>query len=770
VSCFFCLSFYGQSAKLHIKAGEQFMANGMYDAALEEFANALSLDPNDGKTYFDIASVKLLKTDSLAAAQNFQKSAVMGYYPDANYFSAANLYYFLRLDKNALENINAGLSLKPKNFDLLLLKTKILFSQQRFAEAEVIANEAVKAKDMAIAYYYLGAVQHKLGKLNEAEKNLDQATNDKNFADAFIELARVEIELKEFDYAVDNCTNVLLLINPDNVDALVTRSEAFHSIHEPQPAIDDITKAISLNKSNWRLYLLRGEYNLDFALYSSAADDYTLALGMNDTLIVAYRNRALALEKLGKKFEARKDYIYLKSNYKKGNPDFPELSFLDSKIFELGYEANQPVISFTRPDVTEKMELKVKNTDSLVVLKGIITDESAIKEAKFNNLALPVTKISDGKYEFEKTVKSSDLDFVSITATDAHDNIAAVTYPVVHIETEAPVIRLISPAPEGSNIIHLETGDNTLYIEGKVDDASTINSIKVDELNASFAPDDYNPRFTATIDIKNRSNITLTAIDKFGNKTVQTYEFARDGYMLSNNNPMGKTWVVIIENTDYDEYGSLPGTTKDITALKDALSRYKISKVLHMKNMSKREMERFFAIDLRDLITSNNVNSLMIWYAGHGRFVKNTGYWVPVDGKLNDEYSYYNLNALKASLYSYVSLTHTLVVSDACAAGESFSLAMRGDNTQASCDNAQLVAQKSALVLTSSDSEPAMDNSFFAQTFSNTLANNNTDCISIDAIAEKISLVMQKNTPQKPVFGRISGMENNNGTFFFITR
>jgi len=240
--------------------------------------------------------------------------------------------------------------------------------------------------------------------------------------------------------------------------------------------------------------------------------------------------------------------------------------------------------------------------------------------------------------------------------------------------------------------------------------------------------------------------------------------------MLSGNNPMGKTWVVIIENSEYKEFGRLSNTEKDVTGLKEALSRYKISKVLHMKNMSKREMERFFAIDLRDLIVSNNVNSLMIWYAGHGKFKNNTGYWVPVDGRYNDEYSFYNVNALKASVYSYTSLTHLLIVSDACAAGESFSIAMRGDNSLANCDDVNLVTQKSALMLASTDSEVALDNSLFAQSFINALSNNPADCIPIDAIAERITLVMQKNTIQKPVFGRISGLENNNGTFFFITK
>ena len=126
---------------------------------------------------------------------------------------------------------------------------------------------------------------------------------------------------------------------------------------------------------------------------------------------------------------------------------------------------------------------------------------------------------------------------------------------------------------------------------------------------------------------------------------------------------------------------------------------------------------------------------------------------------------------LKASLYSYQSLTHTLVVSDACHAGESFTIAMRGaNNSLAACTDLNLISQKSALVLTSSNKEVAMDNSLFTKTFANALSNNPADCIPVDAIAERISIVMYKNTAQKPVFGRIAGLEDKNGTFFFVTK
>ncbi len=85
---------------------------------------------------------------------------------------------------------------------------------------------------------------------------------------------------------------------------------------------------------------------------------------------------------------------------------------------------------------------------------------------------------------------------------------------------------------------------------------------------------------------------------------------------------------------------SLGGPAKDITLMKSALARYQIHNVIHKKNMTKQDMERFFAIELRDLIRSNRVNSIMVWYAGHGKYINDTGYWIPIDANRDDEFTY----------------------------------------------------------------------------------------------------------------------------------
>ena len=134
------------------------------------------------------------------------------------------------------------------------------------------------------------------------------------------------------------------------------------------------------------------------------------------------------------------------------------------------------------------------------------------------------------------------------------------------------------------------------------------------------------------------------------------------------------------------------------------------------------------------------------------------------------EFSYFNVNALKASLYSYTNLTHILIVSDACETGPVFCMATRGPIQGVSCSQTDMARKKSAQVLTSSGPGYAYDNSLFTRAFTNALLNNEDDCSSVDDIAKRVSLIMQSSSTQNPEFGRISGIEDEMGTFFFITR
>jgi hypothetical protein len=107
--------------------------------------------------------------------------------------------------------------------------------------------------------------------------------------------------------------------------------------------------------------------------------------------------------------------------------------------------------------------------------------------------------------------------------------------------------------------------------------------------------------------------------------------------------------------------------------MQKAFSKYNIQKTITKKNLNKLQIERFFNIELRDLVRTNKVNTVLVWYAGHGRTVGGKSYWIPTDGQKDDIYSFYNYGSLKGLIQNYSeSVSNTLVVSDAAGSEASF--------------------------------------------------------------------------------------------------
>jgi hypothetical protein len=404
-------------------------------------------------------------------------------------------------------------------------------------------------------------------------------------------------------------------------------------------------------------------------------------------------------------------------------------------------------------------------------IKGQITDESNIEFVKINGKDAIFNKDTLNPM-FELELDLSSIKDINITAFDVYQNSETWNYKLIETEIDAPIVKLIAPYASDNGMIYLDSDAPTLYIEGILTDESLIKKIMIEGSNASFVLEELNPKFSATINVANKDKFTVTAEDIYGNSIDKIFTINRENVALLSDNPMGKTWVVFIENSNYSNFASLDGPTKDVTMMKSAFAKYKINNIIHKSNMSKSQLEKFFSIELRDLVRSNQVNSVLVWYAGHGKFINESGYWIPVDAKRDEEFTYFNINNLKAAMQSYSKyITHTLVITDACESGPSFYQAMRSTPKERSCSDWQATKFKSSQVFSSAGYELAVDNSQFTKTFANTLSANPDACIPIETIVNKVSSAVSKSgSSQKPKFGKIAGLEDEDGTFFFMKK
>jgi len=760
----------GQKAKHFYKAGEDFVETGNYTDAVHQFTKAVELEPDFADAYLARAATYEKLNEPGKAAEDYQRATVFMDKSTDAFYHAARAYYNLGKLDEAMEYVEKAIELKRTNELAMQLKTKILLDQDNLEEAFNTAEVALMLKSDDISYYLHGLVNERKGDLDNAEDDYEKAIRkNKKFVDAYLSLAELQVKTGSYEDAFENCEEVLEL-NPNNTDAYLVRSKIHAKKLDYPNAINDLSKAILIDPDDPELFMARGGYYQEFTQHQSAINDFNKVILLDENNAEAYYQRAWSNEQIANFKAAIKDYKKLMELSEYDIEAKKLLSKSEDRLYNLNKEENKPEIIFQDPVALEEMVVEFPKGKQDVNLKGIIKDESELKYITIDSQNVPFVKNDEG-YEFLVTIHLGEANSFSIEAADIYGNRELLNYSVKRTEIQPPDIKIIAPYASDNGEIYLDNDKSTVYVEGQIKDESKIKTILIDGVAASYKLEDLNPGFTANISIANKNKFVVSAIDVYGNETRKEFFFNKEGINIARNNPMGKTWAVFVENSSYQTFASLEGPRKDISLMKAALSKYKINNVIHKKDLGKKEMERFFTIELRDLVRANHVNTLMIWYAGHGKFINETGYWIPVDASRDDEFSYFNINSLKAALLGYTDyVTHTLVISDACESGPTFYQAMRDSPEERDCNDWEATKLRSSQVFSSAGYELALDNSQFTRTFANTLANNPNSCIPIEKIVNKVTTAVNQQKQQKPRFGKISGLADENGTFFFISK
>lgn len=763
---------FGQSAKKYYKAGMEFVENLKYDDAIAQFTSAIGLEPSNPDYYYVRGQAYENVNKFQEAKADFEKSLIFSPKDVEAMISLGSVCNKLGEFEESLRILNHASSLQGRNTRVYPEKVITLTSLKKYDQALQASDTAIIIKDTPMDYYWRGIIYRRLNNDVLGEKELRKSiSKDKKLAEPRIALADLLISSNPKE-AMEQC-NEVIKYNDRNADAYLERSKVFMKNLDYPSAINDISKTILIDPENPGYYFERGKCYQGFNQHTNAINDFSKCITLKAALKTedpdSYYARAKSYEEIQDYDKARADYnrITYLSKYDAKAREMLDLS--QKRLYEINREQDPPEITIISP-LPIKDTIEVKGDKTALLISGSLKDKSKIKAFKINDEPVILAE-KNGVSDFLANLTVSGTDKIILKATDDYNNETVLKYPIKRTEINPPKINIIAPYTTDDGQVMLDVTTPNIAVQGKIADESRIKSITVGNFTASYNPNDLNPEFTATLNVSNLNKFTVVAEDIYGNKQETEFLINREGAGIASTNPMGKTWVVFIENSSYETFASLDGPQKDVSTIRRALANYQVNNIIHKKDMTKKEMDYFFNIELRDLVKKNQVKSLAIWYAGHGKYINDIGYWIPVDAKRDDEFTYFNINSLKAGLQGYSDVVvHTLVISDACESGPGFYSSMRSSNDAPTCDNAQVAGAKSAQVFSSAGYELAVDNSKFTATFANTLMNNHNACIPIETIVKSVTAAVSADNGQKPKFGRIQGLEDMLGTFFFISK
>lgn len=769
IALLFCICCAACSPKL-MKTANDFADAGNYLEAIEQYTNVIKEKPDYVEAYIKRAEAYKKLDKQEEATLDYKRATTFEKDNSLLFLNTGKGFYQLARFEEAIPFLNNAISLDKSQTAPYTMLVEAYIALKNYPMALSIANKAIDVHaESGLFYYHRGYIQLQTGSFALAEKDFLKALSFKyRDADLYVNLAKSLVAQNKFEQALTYCSNGLDM-DERNTRLLRLRAEIYHKKLDYPNAINDLSKMIIFTPDDSLAFFTRGVYYQEFNQHQSAINDFSKVLALAPSFAQAYYRRGLSYEEITDYTRAVSDfeaYAQLERNNEEAEDRLNEVK---KRLFELNRENNIPEVAIGKPLSNLPNTLDVPEGTLRLLIEGEVRDDSPLQYAKFDGQ--DVEWLNGGKHgQFRVEVILDQKQTITLAAADVYNNVLAKTFKIRFTEVTPPEVQLVAPYASADGEVYLANDLKKLYIEGQITDASLIKRIMVNDMNASYQAQKHNPEFFATIDITNRDTFVVAVEDIYGNTTRKGYRLNREGVNIAQENPMGKTWVIFIENSNYQTFASLEGPVKDVSMMKAALANYKIHNIIHKKDMSKQQMQRFFSIELRDLVRANHVNSLLVWYAGHGKYLNKTGYWVPIDATRDDEFTFYNINTLRAALQSYNDVTHTLVITDACESGPTFYQAMRSTPKERDCNDWQATKFKSSQVLSSAGYELAMDNSQFTRTFANSLINNPNACLPIENIVTHVTVAVTKSGQQKPQFGKIAGLEDEGGTFFFMTK
>lgn len=694
-----------QGGKAFLKEGDAFRKANQLEQALEKYGLAIAVDPKLVKAYQARAEVNELLGHKQAVANDRKHIAEL--VPEEAAFGAAAAAAYLEVDSPVVARTLAETALKrdTKNMQALQAIVRASLKLGDLDRATSASDAAVALKGTTDTYYLRGLVRTATRDYQTAESDFDRVIEwNKLYEPAYVGQAEVQLamyerytgptmQMRTLEKAIDKC-RLALELNPQSTDALFWRSKAYAAQKEYAKAIDDISRCLALGRTDRAVYLQRARYYHGYGQHQNAVNDLNKVLLENPKDVELLLLRAECKEANLDMDGALKDLEHAQKEMTadptygveaKRKIDEARVR-IAQQVFEMNRESDAPRLTIVDPYSRDSVA-KVSASLTHLKVSGHLLDRSLLKTITVNGTAAQYDKEEKDPQFFAVIPWGATDKEIVVQAIDIYDNFTSVALRVERSEGIAPVITLTAPVASNDRVITIESGKETVFVEGRVTDGSPIRLIAVDGVNASYAPDQINPEFSIKVDVKDKDRFTVHAEDQFGNGTDLVYTLVRkaptptpakptEPAVAASTTPVsrtGTTWIIHIENSNYRNFPAIQSSSADAAKMQKAFSNYAVSKTINKKNLTKEQLDRFFNIELRDLVRTNKVSTILVWYTGHGKSVGGKAYWVPIDARKDDIYSYFNYGSLKAQMQNYSeSVDKTVVVSDAAGSDASF--------------------------------------------------------------------------------------------------
>ncbi|HEX3007325.1 MAG TPA: tetratricopeptide repeat protein, partial [Bacteroidales bacterium] len=456
-----------QNAKKFYKSGEDFYEAGNYKDAIAQFTSSINLSPEYKEAYESRGLAYQMINDHQKAADDFNRAIIFDPQNEVLLTHLGKSYNALKQYKEAINVLNRATFLNRKFIPAYQEKIKAMLAIDKAFDALKVSDTTLALDGSALNYYLQGVVTEKLNSYQKAEWAFGKSIKeDKKYIDSYIALADLQVKMDKLEEAMANC-NEALKLDPASRGALLVRSRVFVKRQDFQNAINDISRNIVTNPSDEEMFFIRATYYQQFSQHQNAINDFNKVLTLNPKHADALYNRAKSYEEISNFSSAIKDYEALVAISDSDAKAKLLLKQAKERLFELNRESVPPTIVLLDPAPKDKIQLEIPNNKTSVLIKGYVTDKSAVSAIKINNVDVKFEVIKD-QAEFIAEVALKDTNILSISAVDIYNNMEKLNFNIKRTEVNAPKVAIMAPYASDNGEIYLDSNDANLYVEGKI--------------------------------------------------------------------------------------------------------------------------------------------------------------------------------------------------------------------------------------------------------------------------------------------------------------
>ncbi|KAL0021276.1 hypothetical protein WJX79_005975 [Trebouxia sp. C0005] len=283
---------------------------GEYERAVEDYTQALQVDPQNSYAYYNRGITRDRSGDYEGAIADFTHAITLDP-ANADFFH--NRGFSLRKMgrfEEALRDYSAAIQLNPRHCRAFYNRA---FSNDRLCRYDAAVADYTRALDIqpgnATAYHNRASLFERLGRLQEALADFEQALTiepknalSHNARGLLLEkMGRPDAALADFERAVQ-------LDGAANTDFLRNRGLCFRARREYNKAVEDFDRVLQRCPADLAALSNRGYAFRKLGKFAAASEDYTAALKQSPGTVRLYNNRGYCLAKLGKYKSAIQDY------------------------------------------------------------------------------------------------------------------------------------------------------------------------------------------------------------------------------------------------------------------------------------------------------------------------------------------------------------------------------------------------------------------------------------------------------------------------------